>query len=211
MKLPKELTTVTLLSKSLALVIFLITPVIAFGFGIQYQQTLDLASKQQTESLIVAPIRIPTPTPINPNEASPSAETATWKIFTSLDGFIRFKYPNNWFFERINTYGDNGVGFFLNGTKPIHSASEEPGNEVLVLFIFQDLRTLEELKNGGNKLKTQDIMVSGKNGFIDNYTYSEHTFVSFKPSPEKTVGVWFRTKESQKYFDQILSTFQFTQ
>lgn len=42
MPLPKELTTVTKLSKTLALIIFLSLPIIAFLFGMKYQMLLDL-------------------------------------------------------------------------------------------------------------------------------------------------------------------------
>lgn len=47
MRLPKKLTTVTLLSKALAIIVFITLPFIGFFLGIQYQETLDIANKQQ--------------------------------------------------------------------------------------------------------------------------------------------------------------------
>jgi hypothetical protein len=76
MKLPKELTTVTLLSKSLALVVFLVAPIAAFGLGTQYQQALDLAAKQEAALQIQTLQATPTPTPNIQIETSPSAQTA---------------------------------------------------------------------------------------------------------------------------------------
>jgi len=41
MKLPKELTTVTRLSKALALTLFIVLPILAFSFGMKYQKGMD--------------------------------------------------------------------------------------------------------------------------------------------------------------------------
>ena len=61
MKLPKELTTVTPLSKYLAMVVFLALPFIGFFMGVRYQEMLDLGKRQQTEDNLTIP-RTPTPT-----------------------------------------------------------------------------------------------------------------------------------------------------
>lgn len=60
MNLPKELTTVTKTSKTLAYIVFLTLPFIGFFLGIKYQQTLDLANQQTTESVTVKQIPMPT-------------------------------------------------------------------------------------------------------------------------------------------------------
>lgn len=46
MKLPKSMTTVTPLSKFIALSMFILFPVIAFYFGMKYQQAVDISSEQ---------------------------------------------------------------------------------------------------------------------------------------------------------------------
>ena len=50
MKFPKELTTVTPLSKYLAMVVFVTLPIVGFFLGMRYQEMMDLASKQKTAS-----------------------------------------------------------------------------------------------------------------------------------------------------------------
>lgn len=58
MKLPKELTTVTPLSKAVALLLFFMLPIFAFIFGMNYQKLVD--NKQQV---------VATPTPTDENIA----------------------------------------------------------------------------------------------------------------------------------------------
>ncbi len=41
MKLPKSITTVTLFSKMVALILFGAMPILAFYFGVKYQQAVD--------------------------------------------------------------------------------------------------------------------------------------------------------------------------
>jgi hypothetical protein len=61
MKLPKELTTVTPLSKALALSIFIVFPICGFFLGMNYQQLIDMNNQQQV--IIEQNITKPTPTP----------------------------------------------------------------------------------------------------------------------------------------------------
>jgi hypothetical protein len=63
MKLPKEITTVTPLSKALALLIFITFPICGFFLGMDYQQMVYVNNQQQIffEQKIVKPT--PTPTP----------------------------------------------------------------------------------------------------------------------------------------------------
>lgn len=41
MKIPKELTTVTRISKALALLMFIVLPICGFFLGMQYQSSID--------------------------------------------------------------------------------------------------------------------------------------------------------------------------
>ncbi len=61
MTLPKELTTVTPVSKTLAVLLFIILPICAFFLGENYQQMIDMNSSQH--SLFVPNRQILTPTP----------------------------------------------------------------------------------------------------------------------------------------------------
>ncbi len=139
-----------------------------------------------------------------PTLTSQANEIVNWKTFTSFDKRIQFKYPPNWFFERIDD-SDNDIRFFVEGTTPNYTQSEEPGNDVLIVFVSHDDRLLDKIINIGD-IK---LDVGQKPGFINNSNYLENTDVVIKPDDVTMLNVWFRSKESQKYFDQILSTFEF--
>lgn len=86
MNLPKELTTVTKLSKYLAMVVFIALPFVGFFLGVRYQEMMDLSKRQQEESNLAIP-RAPTPTPIAIPTVDPSI-TANWKTYNdNKDGF----------------------------------------------------------------------------------------------------------------------------
>lgn len=84
MKLPKELTTVTPLSKILAAVFFIAFPFISFFLGMQYQYMTDLYNQQLADESILSPQRKLTPTP-NRN--------AQWKQYKNSSLGIEFSYP----------------------------------------------------------------------------------------------------------------------
>ena len=51
MTFPKELTTVTTLSKYLAMVVFIALPFVGFFLGMRYQEMTDLANKEDENSM----------------------------------------------------------------------------------------------------------------------------------------------------------------
>lgn len=59
--LPKELTTVTPLSKTLAIIVFLTVPIIAFLMGMNYQDALKQCNTYDT--MFVAPLHQKAPSP----------------------------------------------------------------------------------------------------------------------------------------------------
>lgn len=61
-KLPKYLTTVTPLSKTIALILFILLPFLGFYFGRIYQQAIDAANQQVTQVIKPLP-NIPTAIP----------------------------------------------------------------------------------------------------------------------------------------------------
>ncbi len=83
MNLPKELTTVTKLSKLLAAILFIALPFLGFFLGLRYQETMDLANRQQIEhNLAVSHYSTPAPD-----------ETVNWKTYRSEEFGFEFKYP----------------------------------------------------------------------------------------------------------------------
>ena len=67
MQLPKELTTVTPVSKTVALIMFIALPIIAFLFGMRYQ-TMLVEQNNQPLSIISPTLICATPSPISPTK-----------------------------------------------------------------------------------------------------------------------------------------------
>ncbi|HLL60483.1 MAG TPA: hypothetical protein VK338_02100 [Candidatus Nitrosocosmicus sp.] len=65
--LPPELTTITPLSRLMALIAFLTIPIIAFFLGIRYQQMISPTVDTSADSY-TAPLRISTPS-VSPSDA----------------------------------------------------------------------------------------------------------------------------------------------
>jgi hypothetical protein len=77
MAIPKQFTTVTLLSKTLAMVIFIVFPFVGFWLGIRYQETqtpVDSASQK--------------------NEVT-SSKALEWKTYINNKYNVTFKYPQD--------------------------------------------------------------------------------------------------------------------
>lgn len=89
MKLPSSLTTVTPLSKFLALVLFITLPFLGFFIGMQYQQQMY---SSESEVISISPSQTPPTTQLNvANE---------WKDFIDKD--FQLQYPRTWSSQIIN-------------------------------------------------------------------------------------------------------------
>ena len=88
MKLPKELTTATKLSKYLAMVLFIALPFVGFFLGVRYQEMMDLAKNQEMGANFSI---LRSPTPID--------ETANWKTYINKKYEFSFKYSDKWGLE----------------------------------------------------------------------------------------------------------------
>ena len=98
MKLSKKWTTVTPLSKAVALILFALLPFIGFYLGIRYQKLLLPKVVINTP-----PIVSPTPTPVNKTSGiSDNVSTYTTRS-------LKFKLPVGWWFDTSTNYwfGDN--------------------------------------------------------------------------------------------------------
>lgn len=83
-KLPKELTTITPLSKIAAIIAFITLPVIGFFLGIRYQEMYNLTSYQnQTVPIVI-------------NPAPVTNKTANWKTYTNAEAKISIETPSEW-------------------------------------------------------------------------------------------------------------------
>ena len=83
MPLPKSLTTVTTLSKTLAMILFIALPFVGFSLGMRYQQMQDLYEQQLTQSQPLIAYK-PTPT---------ADQTENWKTYTNTNPSFQIQYP----------------------------------------------------------------------------------------------------------------------
>ncbi len=82
MKFPKYWTTVTLFSKTIALILFIFLPFIGYWVGVNYQQSLDL---NQNSNNAVVNKRV-----VNANS---SIDTSNWQTYTNNQYSFMFNYP----------------------------------------------------------------------------------------------------------------------
>lgn len=210
MNLPKELTTVTRTSKTLAFIAFLTFPFIGFFLGMTYQQTLDFANQQAATEPILTK-RTPTPTPLSA-EASAKAEgiTTNWKTYTSLNGKYQFQYPND---VAISEEKQLRVDIFENYTYI------KKNDQILATIIFfassnTGYPTLDDFAKG-ERLQRDDLPNQTK----DTISISNTTAYKFKLDPYGNPGPVVIVKLNNQYiqfmnqglqnFDQILQTFKF--
>lgn len=92
MNLPKELTTITPVSKLLALILFVLLPVVGFILGMRHQQVIS--------SPTIIP-DFPTPTPLAIPTVDPSI-IANWKTYRNSTYRFELKYPSTWVLLEAN-------------------------------------------------------------------------------------------------------------
>lgn len=200
MALPKELTTVTLLSKALAMIFFILFPFIGFYAGMQYQEIIDFQNQQ-----VIAPETL------KPHSA-PSDNPTVWKTHKEV-GYT-FSYPADWIIKTNGYLGEYG-GVILNNKQ----------NSVSI--IFSDVQYPYGFEGPGWNWKSQDlkIVVADKEYFVKEKILDNRVYVDFKPSVDsQTVYILFGTgypasedknasitdyHNSRDTILEILSTFRF--
>ncbi|GEM_PF-2775788 len=127
MVLPKELTTVTPLSKGLALIVFILLPFIGFFAGMNYQSMVDGANQYQSTNKVAKSISPTKAQLIVPSSSIDVNQNANWKTFNAASG-ISFKYPSNWIVKENITPVD------ASGWGPIEGLTITSPNGLLVRF-----------------------------------------------------------------------------
>ncbi len=100
MNLPKELTTVTRLSKTLAMILFVALPFVGFYYGRMYQQSMDQYLSPFNQ------IRLPAMMGMKkPSEASPttSLDINNWKEFKDPSKKFSLNFPQNWLISFVQS------------------------------------------------------------------------------------------------------------
>ncbi|MDO8658096.1 MAG: hypothetical protein Q7K55_05120 [Candidatus Levybacteria bacterium] len=229
MKLPKELTTVTILSKTIALIMFILLPFIGFMLGIRYQEMVDLIERQELYNNLTSINRTPTPTP----EKNSTIDTSTWKTYTEPTLQFQIKYPPNWEYSEIREGNPLHLSLY-----PKHTSNMKPREsydplapinlQVLNISPSESLQCLSE----PNENTCLDIQVDGipakryqRNTYYDIVAFKKNDKLFELMSPKFDQSVFSKgqyprayyafynlpTEERKRIFDQILSTFRFSQ
>ncbi len=109
MKLPKELTTVTSTSKTLALIMLISLPALGFIYGKNYQKNIQDAQiirKNDSELFNQTNVLSPTPSPI---------QEANWLLFKNDELGISFEYPKEWHEPSVTKENTKTVIEFRDG------------------------------------------------------------------------------------------------
>ena len=214
MSLPKELTTVTPVSKTVELIVLVAAMVIGFGIGVNYQETIDLLKQQrnyaasvyhQTSSLNPNVSRTPTGSAATASPAS-NGDRATWKTY--IFGKVSLKYPPNYIVKTNGALGPVNIGD-LNDTNrymniDISEKSNTEYNDLINSYItnaaFSNIRK-ELIQNG--------ILITADG---PGYPKKALWVIAFLRKNNTTIYIENTGYDVPKnIFDQILSTFKFTQ
>jgi hypothetical protein len=195
-KFPKWLTTVTPLSKALAMILFIALPFLGFYLGIQYQQKITVATPVVSEVQ-----KIPTPTP-----TVTQTDTSNWKTYTGAT--FTLKYPTE--FSAITT------GTTLN-IKDLTGAfnlaiNNEPTNLDLNTYVDQKSLCTSIKSTSGKQYQINlenslrfDKTPCGQVGSTDIYTVHKGTAYHFSIATQANYDSFVPT------LNQMLSTFKFLQ
>jgi len=182
MNLPKELTTVTKLSKYLALFLFIALPFVGFFLGVRYQEMMDLSKRQQEKSTLAIP-RIPTLSPAEAlakegnSIAIPTVDpsiTANWKTYIRPDMKIKFKYP-------INVIIDRDESYVIWLAKKTESELDFRNRSILINIYEQEQGKLDYCEKG-----CIDVQINNLSGKMYSYVLEDKQHLNYYfPNPKK--------------------------
>lgn len=172
------------------------------------------------EEVVVAP----TPVVQTQLQPAPLDETANWKTYTSNKLNISFKYPQNWKIQdesylvirlipeenpEVITATPNPNGGFVGRPEvyPKGYARISMGEEFQSLMIGRDQATKREMVIGGRKAT---LLEYPRSNYLDNII----TVIYKQDEKEEWGELNLETTDLDRYrpiFEQILSTFKFTQ
>lgn len=224
MNLPKFLTTVTSFSKILAAVIFIALPFAGFYLGYKYQQqfTQYLESRASVDQYILKnqPAATQSASIASP---APNGDRANWKTYRNETIGFEFKYPAPWQIIEDNKIKDS------NNLLTLYSKDEsgETSAEEIKLFIYNNPENLSlehyDKKHTGNSgigpglYDSSDELINLSSNIQsyyrkDGYCVSvcQKYFISRKDKIYEFVGYFSSKSKLNQTFNQILSTFQFT-
>lgn len=217
-KLPKSLTTITPFSKLLAMFLFILFPFVGFYLGYNYNKSLNYSNNL----------------PIN-NYTSPTQttdETANWKTY--VDNIVGFsiKYPSDWNIVKDSQYEPNEDSYFLTSPdykeiknfQPFQPFFSKGSRFSIVTQLNENFKSYEDYKKILEKSASGDtkgyinekeiyiesvkaLLLTGGKPFGDSsYQASLYTYAHGRTWDLNIISL----DNQEKFFEQILSTFKFT-
>lgn len=229
---PNPFTTVTPLSKALALILFIALPFLGFYLGMLYHGLLSPVS-QPTISNVPSRVTSQTQFPFSNlnNQATPAAssELANWKMYTNAKYGFSFMYPPDYILGSCRSCFDLSVAPLVTLDPP----ETEKSGRVMIVNIKDKLpsQTLYEyFQNMGGKDSSSVVLAEvrkftlngreaietlsnesgfGNRGIIISKGVMVISIDFSAVNSSTTVGVPIGDLNNAKKFDQILSTFKF--
>ena len=189
MKLPKELTTVTRLSKIVAMILFIALPIVGFLLGMRHQQIISSPSiitnsptpTPSTDCYYIdnpeaaCPMKdcgkiLICPTPVADETANPDLIGANWKTFagTTKDPVIKhlFLYPPDLVISQVPGLLSNGV---TNKTDYMYLNNQKTGEMQMssdftpgTFQAFAHILNLDNKDSGENAISKENKTLGGK-------------------------------------------------
>jgi len=182
MKIHTSFTKVTPLSKTLALILFILFPFLGFYFGMQYQQALDIISMLPKISPVVS-------SPIQPKNTSASI----------LDYFISYQLPKGW-----NKSIDEKTGaIILASSEFAHSTKQITGMEITISKNGKGPTPAQKQMGIASPTFVQTIAVGANKGFM---TYSSNPQPMYTITVTQGTDMWLLTFSSSKTLEKALIT-----
>lgn len=219
MKLPKELTTINLISKILAGILFFLLPLVGFFIGIRYQEMMNLAKRQETadwktytNSEVGFSILYP------PNLLIVKDEKNELNLASlSNDEFLYYYQPNTGSRTKIKYNGLYKTGYYAIDVsvknnyiyEPPDSMHQESVIENFLTHLFGTVnkKPIEKIQ-GRKTVGTYSTSAIGERNLRDGVY--EYTIYDGLRVIELRAYSSNLNKISLEYLNQILSTFRFT-
>ena len=186
---PKELTTVTTLSKLVAMALFVLLPFIGFIFGLKYRNDYrDYRNQKVTQE-----------------------DMSRWKIFESEKYTFSIQYPSEWIAAApipTEETDISGTLHFTKGVGPLQMSLEvAPSYGTTIDLQANAVRNL-----GWDNLKEKEIIIDGERAIrlVGSEGNSPRAMVIFAHN-EYIYTIQSILLEDQSRFNQVISTFRFTQ
>jgi hypothetical protein len=193
------------------LVVFLLIalPVLAYFLGIQQGQAIKTAKLAPSMNSVNITPSVPTATPVPPTPTLAPITTATgtanWKIFTNTTGGYNFKYPNAW----------NAAINQANTTNSLFGPNASPSSGLGGIELYKSQTSVAAFQKNLSATYTfkNTVQIDGtqENLYDVSGLFNAESVMFIKNGTLYNIYINYKSADDLSLFNQLLSTFQFTQ